>query len=85
MWRYPDNVGLDAVDGPDGRPARLAMQAVIVNLGVSVREYAIFQRGTKRINLTRRMTAATLTEFRNCVKQNAVPGCNCREYFGINK
>ena len=82
-WRYPDNVRLDAVNGPNGRPAGLAMHVITVNLGVSVREYAIYQPGTRRISLTRDMTTGTLKEFRDHVKKSAVPACKCRKYFGV--
>ncbi|HPT16148.1 MAG TPA: RHS repeat-associated core domain-containing protein, partial [Kiritimatiellia bacterium] len=80
---YPDNVRLDAVNGPNGRPAGLAMHTVIVNFGQSIRSYAIYQPGTRRISLTRDMTTSTLNGFRDYVKRSAVPACKCRKYFGV--
>ena len=83
VWRYPDNVRLDAVNGPIGRPAGLGMHVILANMGFSVREYAIYQPGTRRISLTRDMTTGTLKEFRNYIQKNAVPACKCRKYFGV--
>ncbi|MCE9616133.1 MAG: hypothetical protein K8T26_17815 [Lentisphaerae bacterium] len=80
---YPDNVGLDAIRGPDGRPAGLALQTVIKNLGVSVREYAIYEPGTKRVHLTERMTVSTLKTFKDHVRQNGNSSCKCKSAFGI--
>jgi hypothetical protein len=79
---YPDDVGLDAVGGPNGRPAGLAMHVIRVNWGLSVREYALYERGFKRITLTRKMTSEALADFRNHVKQNG--DYKCKKYFGVN-
>ena len=79
---YPDDVGLDAIDGLSGRPAGSAMHVVVVNSGVSVREYALYERGFKRISLTRQMSTGVLIDFKNYVKQNG--DCKCRKYFGID-
>lgn len=83
VHEYPDNVRLDAENGPNGRPAGRAMQTVIVNFGQSIRSYAIYQPGTRRISLTRDMTTSTLKGFRNYVERSAVPACKCRKYFGV--
>lgn len=80
---YPDNVRLDAVNGPDGRPAGMGMHVILANMGLSVREFAVYQPGTRRISLTRDMTTGTLKEFRDYVRNNAVPACKCRKYFGV--
>jgi len=78
---YPDDPSLDAKNGPDGRAAGLAMQNVTVNIGVSVRLYAVYERGTKRIRLTEKKTLKALSDFRKYLKENA--GCECKQYFGI--
>lgn len=81
---YPDNPMLDAVGGPNGRPAAPAMRTVIINFGVSVREYAIYQPGTQRYRLTKSMTEAALQDFRSHVRRNAIPSCKCIKYFGLS-
>ena len=78
---YPDNPSLDAVNGIDGRAAGGAMHAVIENFGVSVRLYAIYQKGTKRLNLTQRLTIELLNEYRNWLEKNGT--CKCRQFFGV--
>ena len=77
---YPDDPTLDAKGGPDGRPAGLAIKTIIVNGGMAVRDYAIYERGTKRLHLTADITIARLNEFRNGIDKKA---CKCRKYFGF--
>lgn len=72
---YPDNVCLDAVKGPNGRPAGAAMH------WGSLREYAIYQMGTQRYRLTNSMTESVLSKFMEFVKSKG--GCNCRKYFRV--
>jgi len=76
---YPDDRTLDAVNGPNGRPVGLAMHWVIINGGVSVRGYAIYERGLKRYNLTKSITKDALGEFKNYVEKDG--SCECRRYF----
>jgi len=78
---YPDHAGLDARGGPDGRPAGNALHTVMVKRGTSVRLYAIYEPGTKRIRLTKDLTVETLKEFREHVRKEA--GCLCKQYFGV--
>ncbi len=82
---YPDDPFLDAKNGPDGRPAGVAMTWISVwtSRGYSERGYAIYEQGTKRYRLTMTMTKDALEEFRTWVKQFG--GCKCREYFGVTK
>ncbi len=79
---YPDNVNLDAVNGPNGRPAGGAMHPVTTNFGLSVRLYAVYERGTKRFRLTRKMTLDALKEFKKFIEKEG--GCKCKNYFGVN-
>jgi hypothetical protein len=79
---YPDNPTLDAVGGPNGRPAAPAMRTVTSWWGLAVREYAIYAPGMRRYSLTRSMTQQALVEFRAYVEQNS--GCQCRQYFGLD-
>ena len=81
---YPDNPQLDAVGGPDGRPAAPAMRTKMIKFGMAVREYAIYEHGTKRMQLTRRMTIEALREFADHVRANPAC-CRCANYFGVKK
>jgi len=84
VWHYPDDPMLDAVKGPNGRPAGLAMGTVVKFGGVALRQYAIYERGTmKRYRLTKSMTEDVLQDFLTHVRQNATPNCNCWKCFGI--
>ena len=80
-YDYPDDPTLDAKGSPDGRPAGLAMHWITTNWGMSVRGYAIYERGMKRYRLTMNMTKTTLTEFRDFVQKHG--GCKCKKYFGV--
>lgn len=81
---YPDNPMLDAIGGPNGRPAGSAIRTVMINFGMSVREFAIYQPGTQRYKFTKNMTEATLHDFRNHVQRSAIPNCKCIKYFGLS-
>lgn len=85
---YPDDPELDAVDGPDGRPAGAAIKYWIVTyvdvdgkLASTNFEYAIYVQGNKRITLTKERTITALSGFSAFVKQAG--GCKCRKYFGV--
>ena len=80
---YPDDPTLDAVNGPQGRPAGLAMKWITVNGGLSVRGYAEYEKGTRRIELTERRTKDALEAFLEFLR--AQGGCECRKYFGLIK
>lgn len=57
------------------------MYAIIINFGISVRLYAIYQEGTKRFDLTRQLTIEMLGEYRNWLKNNG--SCKCKQFFGV--
>ena len=80
---YPDDPELDALYGPDGRPAGPAILYTLAWHGFSGdREYAIYVHGRQRINLTKEQSETALTGFRAFVMQAG--GCKCRKYFGID-
>ena len=78
---FPDDPLLDAINGPDGRPAGLAMHSVLKNLNMSVRLFALYEPGTKRISLTQKLSNELLTEFLLWLKDNGT--CECQRYFGL--
>jgi hypothetical protein len=78
---YPDDPTLDAVNGPGGRPAGLAMKWILANGGLSVRGYAIYEKGTKRIDLTEQKTKDSLKSFQEFLRGRT--GCGCKKYFGL--
>ena len=82
-YTFPDNPDLDAVGGPDGRPAGAAMHFTMVNGGTAVRDYAIYTGGHKRLNKTHEITTKELNDYLSFVKASG--GCNCKEYFGLLK
>ena len=76
---YPDDPKLDAVGGCDGRPEGRAIKTAMVNGGTAVRTYAIYERGTKRLNLTRKLTLSVLEYFQNAVRTYGGP--KSKAYF----
>jgi len=81
-WKLPDRTDLDAVNGPEGRPAGPAMNRVsggYHNHYRTEKEWAIFSTGPKRLNLTKTMTENRLKSFLEFVAQNG--GCRCKKYF----
>lgn len=76
---YVDDPSLDAVDGPDGRPAGVGFQ--YISLGGTSKEWAIFEHGSKRITKTKELTTYGLESFLNHVRTNAKPCGQCRAFF----
>lgn len=78
---YPDMTQLDAVQGPGGRAAGWAMHYEVTFIG-TVREYAIYKFGYRRLSMTHKMTTDALVDFRAFVR--AYGDCRCKEYFGVD-
>lgn len=80
---YPDDITLDAANGPDGRPSDGAMHAIVTKNGISIRLYAIYKPGNRRIYLTKKITETTLKEYLAYVNKNG--NCKCKQFFGLLK
>ncbi len=89
---YPDDFTLDAVGGPSGIPAGNAIILETINntppsawappeYSTTTREYAMYQKGSQRIDLTRARTVGSLEYYRNWVSVHG--GCRCKRFFGI--
>ena len=84
---YPDRVDLDVKDSPDGRASISYLQTyeeVVYHQNVpptrTLYDYAIYVRGTKRLNLTRRKTLEALKDFKKfLMSEQATMECRC--YF----
>ena len=82
-FTYPDNPDLDAVDGPQGRPAGPAIKILIITnpSGQFVDfDYAVYEFATKRIAATQADTKADLKEFYDFLEADETL-CECRKYF----
>lgn len=70
---YPDRLDLDAVGGPNGRPAGAAMMD----------DYAVanYAPGSQRRTLTESITRSALSAFLNHVRDRSKPCGECRRFF----
>ena len=78
-WHLVDDRRLDARGGCDGRPAGRALRIVVVNGGMAVRDFALYEPGHKRLDLTRRLTTAVLDYFLNVVRTGG--GSQSKAFF----
>ena len=92
---YPDDPFLDVVGSPDGRASQGFIVDKLVKTyriydpyGHGYRtekriynDFAYYEPGRKRYELTKLRTEASLTKFREWVRQYG--GCRCKRYFGI--
>jgi RHS repeat-associated protein len=78
-WYLVDNRRLDASGACDGRPAGRALRVVVVNGGMAVRDFALYEPGHKRLDLTRELTTGVLEYFLNAVRANG--GRKSKAYF----
>ena len=84
---YPDDPTLDVVNSPDGRAAKIYIvnSLEIRHPGGGFAEYysdfAYYEKGFKRYNLTRVMTIEELKNWLWYVKTEG--GCKCKKYFGV--
>jgi RHS repeat-associated protein len=82
---YPDDVTLDVVGSPDGRASRPYIIDVLYtkdregNGPFRYTDFAYYEKGFKRYNLTRVMTIEELKEYQWYVRANG--GCKCKKYF----
>jgi RHS repeat-associated protein len=79
----PDDITVDAVNGPNGRPAGNAMHVITTNLGTANNSNAIYKPGIERIKLTYTLTKDAFAKFRDYVRDRG--GCKCKKYFGVEK
>ena len=80
---YPDDIRLDVMKSPDGRAT---WQYLTATWGFSYKggliqftEYACYMRGSKRIDLTEKVTKAILQDFKNYLLQSAT--ADIKHYF----
>jgi hypothetical protein len=77
---FPDDPDLDAKGSPDGR-ATLSVLHFVADKSGKIRDWADYERGHKRFQLTLTMSSSALNEFREYVRANG--GCKCKKYFGV--
>jgi len=79
---YPDDIALDAVGGPGGRPDGIAIKTKTVYVGIFpiLVDYADYTLGTTRITDTESSTKSALLDFYNYLANDPLM-CACREYF----
>jgi len=76
---YPDNPLLDAKGSADGRPTKSVLIMIGTHMGAQYTDYAVYEKGSKRFNLTKTMTIESLKEFYSWILQNGC--CKCLGYF----
>jgi len=77
---FPDDWNLDAKGSPDGRATLSVLNFVPADNG-NIRDWADYEPGHKRYQLTHSMSSSSLNEFREYVRANG--GCKCKKYFGV--
>ena len=80
-FNYPDDPTLDAVGSSDARPAGMAMKHVMGPGGLILKEWAVYRKGTSRIEKTERLSKVKLRAFIDWVRTEAKPCGKCRAYF----
>ncbi|MCX8155481.1 MAG: RHS repeat-associated core domain-containing protein, partial [Verrucomicrobiae bacterium] len=77
---FPDDPDLDAKGSPDGR-ATFSVLHFVADKSGNIRDWADYERGHQRYQLTHSMSSSALHEFREYVRANG--GCKCKTYFGV--
>ena len=82
---YPDDPTLDVVSSPDGRATKeYIVDSLIIGGGTYFdvyRDFAYYEKGFKRYNLTREKTKTVLEYYREFVRRYG--GCRCKRFFGV--
>lgn len=84
---YPDDPTLDVVGSPDGRATKdyIVPSKMVVIPGsmatITYYDFAYYEKGFKRYDLTRGMTTEELKGYLWYVKTEG--GCRCKKYFGV--
>jgi len=86
---YPDDVTLDVVNSPDGRATKdYIIRSLVVGgsnvyaMPIYYYDFAYYERGFKRYNLTREKTKTVLEYYREFVRRYG--GCRCKRFFGLD-
>jgi len=85
--KYPDDITLDVIGSPDGRATRdviidKEVRWVITPFGsvqLVYEDFAYYEKGSKRISMTRMMTAQELAKYYWFIESQG--GCYCKKYF----